>query len=39
MEPNQIWEAQGGHTDGNERQPAEYERRVIGFLDRSLRGR
>jgi hypothetical protein len=35
-EPKQIWEAAGGHTDGIERQPAEYERRVVGFLDRSL---
>ena len=35
-EPKQIWEAAGGHTDGIERQPAEYERRVVGFLDRWL---
>jgi uncharacterized protein len=38
-EPKQIWEAAGGHTDGIERQPAEYERRVVSFLDRSLQGR
>ena len=34
--PRQIWEAKGGHTDGIEEQPREYERRVIDFLDRSL---
>ena len=33
-QPKQIWEAAGGHTDGIERQPGEYERRVVGFLDR-----
>ena len=33
-QPKQIWEAQGGHTEGIEREPAEYERRVVGFLDR-----
>lgn len=35
-QPKQIWEAQGGHTDGLERQPREYERRVVGFFDRAL---
>jgi hypothetical protein len=38
-EPKQIWEAQGGHTDGIVAQPAEYERRVVAFLDRSLLSR
>jgi uncharacterized protein len=38
-EPKQIWEAQGGHTQGIEREPVEYERRVVDFLDRSLLGR
>jgi uncharacterized protein len=35
-EPKQIWEAKGGHTDGIDEQPEEYERRVVDFLDRSL---
>jgi dienelactone hydrolase len=35
-QPKQIWEAAGGHTDGIERQPREYERRVVGFFDRAL---
>jgi hypothetical protein len=34
--PKQIWEAKGGHTQGIEKQPAEYERRVVSFFDRSL---
>jgi hypothetical protein len=38
-QPKQIWEAAGGHTEGIERQPAGYERRVVGFLDRWLSGR
>ncbi|HEV8151536.1 MAG TPA: alpha/beta fold hydrolase [Solirubrobacteraceae bacterium] len=38
-QPKQIWEAEGGHTEGLERQPAEYERRVVAFLDRWLSGR
>jgi uncharacterized protein len=37
-EPKQIWEAAGGHTDGIEREPREYERRVISFFDEALRG-
>jgi hypothetical protein len=37
-QPKQIWEAEGGHTEGIAKQPAEYERRVVGFLDRSLLG-
>ena len=36
-QPKQIWEAKGAHTDGIDKQPQEYERRVIGFFDRSLR--
>ena len=36
-EPKQIWQVPGSdHTGGLEAQPAEYERRVIAFLDRSL---
>jgi hypothetical protein len=35
-EPKQIWEAQGGHTDGIDRQPREYERRVTAFLAGAL---
>lgn len=35
-EPKQIWEAPGGHTEGIERAPREYERRVTAFLDRAL---
>ena len=35
-EPKQIWEAKGGHTDGIDEQPREYERRVIAFFDDAL---
>lgn len=35
-EPKQIWQAQGGHTDGIDRQPKEYERRVTDFFDSAL---
>ena len=35
-EPKQIWEAKGGHTDGIDKQPREYERRVIAFFDDAL---
>jgi uncharacterized protein len=35
-EPKQIWEAQGGHTDGIDREPKEYERRVTAFYDSAL---
>ena len=35
-EPKQIWEAQGGHTDGIDREPREYERRVTAFFDGAL---
>jgi hypothetical protein len=36
-EPKQIWEARGGHTDGIDVQPKEYERRVVRFFDGALR--
>jgi hypothetical protein len=33
-----LWEVgRGGHTGALEAAPAEYERRVIGFLDSALR--
>jgi hypothetical protein len=35
-EPKQIWEAKGGHTDGIDEQPAEYERRVVEFFAHAL---
>jgi hypothetical protein len=36
-EPKQMWQVPGsGHTGGFAAQPAEFERRVIDFLDRSL---
>jgi hypothetical protein len=34
--PKQIWEADGGHTQAFAKEPREYERRVVGFLDRAL---
>jgi fermentation-respiration switch protein FrsA (DUF1100 family) len=35
--PKQQWLVpQGGHTDGIDVMPAEYERRVVGFFDRAL---
>jgi dienelactone hydrolase len=38
-EPKQIWEVPNGqHIAGITTEPAEYERRVIGFLDRELLG-
>jgi uncharacterized protein len=38
-EPKQMWKVPGsGHTGGLSAQPAEFERRVIDFLDRSLLG-
>jgi uncharacterized protein len=38
-EPKQIWKVPGsGHTGGIEAQPAEYERRVVGFFDDALLG-
>jgi hypothetical protein len=36
-EPKQLWQVPGsGHTGGIEAQPAEYERRVVGFFDDAL---
>jgi hypothetical protein len=36
-QPKQIWKAPGAdHTGGLKAQPAEYERRVVDFFDRSL---
>jgi hypothetical protein len=32
-----LWRARGGHTGALAAQPAEYERHVVGFLDRALR--
>jgi hypothetical protein len=32
-----LWQARGAHTGALAAQPAEYERRVVGFLDRALR--
>lgn len=38
-EPKQIWKVPGAeHTGGIEAQPAEYERRVVGFFDDALLG-
>jgi dienelactone hydrolase len=35
----QIWEVPGsGHMGGTEAQPLEYERRIVGFFDRTLLG-
>ena len=39
-EPKQLWRVPGSeHTGGFEAQPAEYERRVVGFFDRFLHPR
>ena len=36
-QPKQIWQVPGAaHTGGLNAQPAEYERRVVGFFDRAL---
>jgi len=38
-EPKELWRVPGSeHTGGLEAQPAEYERRVVGFFDRALLG-
>lgn len=38
-EPKELWAIpEAGHTQGLERRPAEYEARVIAFLDRRLAG-
>jgi hypothetical protein len=34
--PKEYWAAPGGHTGAIDAAPEEYERRVVGFLDRSL---
>ncbi len=37
--PKEIWEVPGSrHMGGIEAQPAEYERRIVGFFDRALLG-
>ena len=36
-EPKELWEVPGaGHTGGLDAQPAEYERRVVGFFEDAL---
>jgi fermentation-respiration switch protein FrsA (DUF1100 family) len=38
-QPKELWEVPGGqHIAGITTRPEEYERRVVGFLDRELRG-
>jgi pimeloyl-ACP methyl ester carboxylesterase len=34
--PKELWRTPGDHTGGMDDDPAEYERRVVGFLDRAL---
>ena len=34
--PKEYWEAPGGHTGAIDAAPREYERRVVGFFDRTL---
>jgi hypothetical protein len=34
--PKELWSAPGGHTGAIEAAPGEYERRVVGFFDRTL---
>ena len=34
--PKEYWQAPGGHTGAIDAAPAEYERRVIGFFDRTI---
>lgn len=36
-EPKQLWRTDSGHTGGYDADPAEYERRVVQFLDDALR--
>jgi hypothetical protein len=36
--PKQIWKIDTSHTHGLSARPVEYERRVVGFFDRALRG-
>jgi dienelactone hydrolase len=35
-EPKTIWQTKSEHTEGITAEPEEYERRVIGFFDRTL---
>ncbi|HSC49372.1 MAG TPA: CocE/NonD family hydrolase [Gaiellaceae bacterium] len=37
--PKQIWKIDTSHTHGLSARPREYERRVVGFFDRTLLGR
>jgi hypothetical protein len=34
--PKQLWKIDTSHTHGLSARPAEYERRVVGFFDRTL---
>jgi dienelactone hydrolase len=34
--PKELWAAEGGHTGALDSDPAEYERRVVGFFDDNL---
>ena len=36
--PKQIWKIDTSHTHGLSARPVEYERRIVGFFDRTLRG-
>lgn len=36
--PKEVWEAPGGHTGAINGAPEEYERRVVGFFDRTIGG-
>jgi uncharacterized protein len=36
--PKQIWKIDTSHTHGLTARPVEYERRVVGFFDRTLSG-
>jgi hypothetical protein len=37
--PKQIWKIRTSHTHGLAARPREYERRVVGFFERTLRPR
>jgi hypothetical protein len=37
--PKELWQASGGHVGAFRAAPAEYERRVVGFFDRTLGAR
>ena len=34
--PKELWQAPGGHVGALDAAPQEYERRVVGFFDRTL---